>query len=368
MSKKENLTTKCNTKKEQHSTSISSSTDTKRKKKQAGKEVKKRKKKQHVNVKKIIMVFLFTCISLGLITYPFVSNYVFEHQAAGIVEAIEEQVDDSDPDGFKDELDAATKYNETLASGNVKLHDPFDANALEEDEAEYDSLLNMTDDGVMGVIKIPSIDVSLPLYHGTSERVLEKGVGHLQGTSLPIGGNSTHSVLTGHTGLSRAKLFSDLTELKENDYFFIYTMGEKLAYKVDKISVVLPEEISNLTIVDGKDYCTLVTCTPYGVNSHRLLVRGERTEYPDEKKIATPEQKAAESQWTMEYAKSIVIGSTVFLVLMVLLIAYRYAASNNTKRRKRKKRKGSSKKPKKRSKTHTKKKQHSSSTEERSST
>ena len=156
----------------------------------------------------------------------------------------------------------------------------------------------MTDDGVMGFIKIPCIDVSLPIYHGTSEAVLEIGAGHLQGTSLPIGGESTHSVITGHTGLSSAKLFTDLTELEEGDMFFLNVMGEKLAYKIDQITKVLPEEISNLKIENGKDYCTLVTCTPYGVNTHRLLVRGERTDYVE----ATEDQsnfevKKTKSQW-----------------------------------------------------------------------
>lgn len=321
------------------------------KKKKSGNKQHKKKHKKQINIKKIIMVILFTCISLGLITYPFISNYVFEHQAAGVVETIEKQAEDSDPKGFKDALKAAAEYNTTLASGNVKLHDPFDEEALEEDEKEYDSLLNMTDDGVMGVIKIPVIDVSLPIYHGTSEKVLEKGAGHLQGTSLPIGGDSTHAVLTGHTGLSRAKLFSDLTELKENDYFFIYTMGEKLAYKIDQISVVLPEEIGNLTIADEKDYCTLVTCTPYGVNTHRLLVRGVRTEYPEEIEEVAPEQTTTNSQWTMEYAKSLIIGSTVFLILMVLLITYRYISSNKKKKKRRRKKKRKKKKTTQKSKT-----------------
>ena len=203
----------------------------------------------------------------------------------------------------------------------------------------------MTDDGVMGIIKIPCIDVSLPIYHGTSSDTLEKGVGHLQGTSLPIGGKSTHSVLTGHSGLSRAKLFTDLTAIKEGDLFFIHVAGRRLAYKVDDISVVLPEEMSKLTIEKGKDYCTLVTCTPYGVNTHRLLVRGIRIPYTEQKEIVAKEETSnAHSQWMEEYTKSIIIAAIAFITLLVILIVWRQISSNKKRKRKKKRRKKRKKK------------------------
>lgn len=232
---------------------------------------------------KFLLVLVVLGISMGLILYPFVSNYLFENRADGIIDTVEKTADDADEEQYKEEIEAAQKYNAELATGHVVLKDPFVEEKLDEDAKEYNSLLNMADGGVMGFIKIPCINVSLPIYHGTSAEILELGAGHLQGTSLPIGGESTHSVITGHTGLSSAKLFTDLTELEEGDMFFLHVMGEKLAYKVDQISVILPEEMDKLTIENGKDYCTLVTCTPYGVNTHRLLVRGERTEYTEDK-------------------------------------------------------------------------------------
>lgn len=235
------------------------------------------------------------------------------------------------------------------------LKDPFVEEKLDEDAKEYNSLLNMADGGVMGFIKIPCIDVSLPIYHGTSAEILELGAGHLQGTSLPIGGESTHSVITGHTGLSSAKLFTDLTELEEGDMFFLHVMGEKLAYKVDQISVILPEEMDKLTIENGKDYCTLVTCTPYGVNTHRLLVRGERTEYTEDKEEeAGTEVKKTQSKWMEEYTKSIIISSSVLAVMLIALLIWRhFAGRRRRKRRKKKQTRNNQKRRKKKSSANT---------------
>lgn len=212
----------------------------------------KKTKKNKFDIRKMIFIFLTICISLGLILYPYIANFVYEHQKDGIVETVEEKVQTGDKEKYEQTIENAKKYNEDLVNGAIQLKDPFNEENIEEDEQEYESQLNMTDDGVMGIIKIPCIDVSLPIYHGTSSDTLEKGVGHLQGTSLPIGGKSTHSVLTGHSGLSRAKLFTDLTAIKEGDLFFIHVAGRRLAYKVDDISVVLPEEMSKLSIVNNK--------------------------------------------------------------------------------------------------------------------
>lgn len=304
---------------------------------------------------KFLLVFVILCISMGLILYPFISNYLFENRADGIIDTVEKTADDADEEQYKEEIDAAQKYNAELATGHVVLKDPFVEEKLDEDAKEYNSLLNMADGGVMGFIKIPCIDVSLPIYHGTSAEILELGAGHLQGTSLPIGGESTHSVITGHTGLSSAKLFTDLTELEEGDMFFLHVMGEKLAYKVDQISVILPEEMDKLTIENGKDYCTLVTCTPYGVNTHRLLVRGERTEYTEDKEEeAGTEVKKTQSKWMEEYTKSIIISSSVLAVmLIVLLIWRRFAGRRRRKRRKKKQTRNNQKRRKKKKKTGT---------------
>lgn len=304
---------------------------------------------------KFLLVLVVLGISMGLILYPFISNYLFENRADGIIDTVEKTADDADENQYKEEIEAAQKYNAELATGHVVLKDPFVEEKLDEDEKEYNSLLNMADGGVMGFIKIPCIDVSLPIYHGTSADILELGAGHLQGTSLPIGGESTHSVITGHTGLSSAKLFTDLTELEEGDMFFLHVMGEKLAYKVDQISVILPEEMDKLTIESGKDYCTLVTCTPYGVNTHRLLVRGERTEYTeDQEEEAGTEVKKTQSKWMEEYTKSIIISSSVLaIMLIVLLIWRRFAGHRRRKRRKKKQARNNQKRRKKKKKTGT---------------
>lgn len=304
---------------------------------------------------KFLLVLVVLGISMGLILYPFVSNYLFENRADGIIDTVEKTADDADEEKYKEEIEAAQKYNAELATGHVVLKDPFVEEKLDEDAKEYNSLLNMADGGVMGFIKIPCIDVSLPIYHGTSAEILELGAGHLQGTSLPIGGESTHSVITGHTGLSSAKLFTDLTELEEGDMFFLHVMGEKLAYKVDQISVILPEEMDKLTIENGKDYCTLVTCTPYGVNTHRLLVRGERIEYTEDKEEeAGTEVKKTQSKWMEEYTKSIIISSSVLAVMLIVLLIWRhFAGRRRRKRRKKKQTRNNQKRRKKKSSANT---------------
>lgn len=178
----------------------------------------------------------------------------------------------------------------------------------------YNNILNLDHSGVMGYLEIPCISVNLPIYHGTDAEILERGVGHLAASSIPVGGKNTHSVLTGHTGLSSAKLFTDLTEMKKDDLFFIHVLDRTLAYKVNQISVVRPEDTRKLQIVDGKDYVTLVTCTPYGVNDHRLLVRGVRTKYvKNQKNKIRPRNK--DSQWMGTYKRAIAIGLAIVMAL-----------------------------------------------------
>lgn len=267
-----------------------------------------------------LMVFLLFGIAIALTMYPFISNWLFENKTDSVADAVEQAAQELDNSEQQAALQAAREYNQVLANGHVTLTDPFEEDVTDEDLAEYESLLNLMDDGVMGTVEIPVIDVSLPIYHGTSESVLEKGVGHLHGTSLPVGGESTHTVLTGHTGLSKAKLFTDLTELEEGDIFFLRVMGENLAYEVDQIKVVLPSELDDLKIVPGEDYCTLVTCTPYGVNSHRLLVRGVRTDYQEAvENPETFEDKEVESKWMEEYKKALLISVGCFIGCLVVL-------------------------------------------------
>lgn len=275
-------------------------------------------------ITKILLMFLVFLASSALILYPFIANYVFEHRTDSIVQAVEEEADEIDDSVRKAELERAGQYNEMIASGHIRLQDPF---VEQEDYSEtYGSLLCMNEDGVMGFISIPSIEVSLPIYHGTAEHTLEAGAGHLEGSSLPVGGSSTHSVITGHTGLSSAKMFTDLIELQEGDIFILNIYGEKLIYEVDQIKTVLPYELGELTITPGQDYCTLVTCTPYGVNTHRLLVRGVRTtELKDTEQGEVFKAKAVESRWMQEYKRDVLISFGLFILGMIILVITRFA-------------------------------------------
>lgn len=276
------------------------------------------------NIGKKILVFLLFGIAIALMMYPFISNYLFEHKTDSTVEAIQQAAQEIDDSEQQAAIEEARKYNQTLANGHVTLVDPFMDDKSADDSDNYDSLLNLNADGVMGTVEIPSIDVSLPIYHGTSDAVLKKGAGHLQGTSLPVGGESTHTVITGHTGLSNAKLFTDLTQVKKGDVFFLNVMGEKLAYKVDQIKVVLPTELDDLKVVPGEDYCTLLTCTPYGVNDHRLLVRGERTDYQEAVEEASTEKpNKAESKWMSEYKRALIISAIFFVVSLFVVFIVR---------------------------------------------
>ena len=281
-------------------------------------------KKQDIISK--LVVFLLLTLAVVLVSYPFIANYVFEHRADSLVGTVEKVAESIDDSAQEKAISDANDYNQVIASGHVTLTDPFIKDANDESNSNvdnYESLLCMTEDGVMGFVEIPSIDLSLPIYHGTSESVLEKGAGHLQGTSLPVGGESTHSVLTGHTGLSSAKLFTDLTELTEGDIFFLNVMGKKLAYEVDQIKTVLPSDMDDIRVVSGKDYCTLLTCTPYGVNSHRLLVRGVRTDY--EEVVDNPvvfQKKPVESKWMIEYKRALIVSLVFFAVGLLILFIY----------------------------------------------
>lgn len=222
----------------------------------------------------IILILMFL-VGLSLLLYPTVSDYWNSlHQSRAIAEYAEE-VANLDDDTYEKLWADAQSYNRTLLSkaDRYKMTD--------EERAEYESLLNVSGNGIIGYIEIPSIDCSLPIYHGTDEAVLQIAVGHIEGTSLPVGGESTHCVLSGHRGLPSAKLFTDLNKLVEGDIFMMRVLDETLTYEVDQILIVEPDEIDALAIEEGKDYCTLVTCTPYGINTHRLLVRGRRIDNID---------------------------------------------------------------------------------------
>lgn len=268
-----------------------------------------------------IVPLLIILIGLTLTCYPWISEYVYEHGVQSLVETYKEDSQSLDDKEKEELLAQARKYNEVLLTSNIKLTDPFSLEDKSGNEYEYDSVLNYSGNGVMGFIDIPKIDVYLPIYHGTSNEVLEKGIGHLENTSLPVGGGSTHAVLSGHTGLNSAKMFTDLTAMEVDDYFFLQVLGDTLAYRVIDISVVEPDDVSSLAIQNGRDLVTLVTCTPYGINSHRLLVTGERTEYNPEVYESTP--KTTDTEWMSTYKNAILIGILIVIILFVLLTIVR---------------------------------------------
>ena len=256
---------------------------------------------------KILSLAVLFVVSLGVILYPLISNYLSEKNRSLIETQYTEAIEQMDTSALDEARAAAMEYNKTLVTIPDK---PFTKDALIKAAESYDSLLSVREDGIMGYVEIPAIGVDLPIYHGTEESTLDRGVGHLLGSSLPVGGTATHCVLTGHSGLAGQKMFSDLNLLKEGDIFFLRVLGQKLAYKVVEIYTVLPEDTGKLTIDAGRDLCTLVTCTPYGVNSHRLLLRGERTEYEEAISVIEDAEftPVEESTWGDEYRHGLIYG------------------------------------------------------------
>jgi sortase A len=285
----------------------------------AGKDTNNRKK-SHKKGSAIYTVALFIILAVGLaiISYPTFSNWWNTRHAtraiAGYVEAVK-QLDD----GSKQEIiEKAREYNSNLSAG-------VDFELTETEYAEYESILDISGTGIMGYIQIPSINVNLPIYHGTDEAVLQIAVGHIAGSSFPVGGEGTHAVLSGHRGLPSARLFTDLDKMTEGDIFTITVLDEVVTYQVDQIRIVLPEETGELAIVDGKDYCTLVTCTPYGINSHRMLVRGHRIDNLDEEQALIVSAEASKvSSSIVIFAVGIPLVLIVFAVMLIRSSAGRH--------------------------------------------
>lgn len=256
--------------------------------------------------------------------YPFVSNYLYENRQKEVIYGYQQETEGLNDIELEEALEKARSYNAWLNSQEVVLTDPFDPEALADlqGKQEYEKLLNLSGSGIMGYVDIPEINVYLPVYHGTSQDVLEKGVGHLENTSLPVGGENTHCVLSAHTGLSDKKLFTDLVLLEEGSSFYLHVLDQTLAYEVDQILTVKPEETSALRIVQGQDLVTLITCTPYGVNSHRLLVRGHRIPYEPEAREQTSATTRT-SPWMRQYLLSILTGVVLLIILITGLYLYR---------------------------------------------
>lgn len=277
-------------------------------------------KNKIINIILVLMLFL----GIGILTYPFISNFLHEKKQDTIVTNYDKTVENMGQEKKDKLLEEAKKYNENL-SGSAVLTDPFDPAALKKENEEYHQILNENADGVMGYLEIPRIKCYEAIYHGTDDTILQKGIGHLANTSFPIGGEGTHAVLSGHTGLPDAELFTNLAQMKKDDIFYIHVLGNVLAYQVDQIKVVLPSETDDLKIVAGKDYVTLVTCTPYGINSHRLLVRGVRVANDQNVKQQAEKQKKdgmEEEEWKKIYQKAFVQGSLVAVLVLGILFLF----------------------------------------------
>ena len=271
------------------------------------------------NKKAIILSLILFISALAVTAYPLIANALAEKYRSEIQTQYFEKVESMDTAEIDRVKDQAEKYNRLLNSGVVQNN--YSDEALDLATVGYDAILNLNGDSIMAYVEVPALEIYLPVSHGTEAKTLEKSVGHVIGSSLPIGGSNTHCVLSGHSGMSDQKMFSDLNKLQESDIFYIHVLNETLAYKVSRIDTVLPEDTSLLGIEGGKDMVTLVTCTPFGVNTHRLLVRGERTDYVEaaEEVAELEETQDISSTWTEEYWKGVVIGTVILIVLILIL-------------------------------------------------
>lgn len=259
-------------------------------------------------LKSLAPIALFL-LGATIFLYPYLSNKIALYFQSQEIHTYEAEISESSKEEIERLFHEAEVYNDNLAGD--PLHDPFLLNSGYVLPNNYLDVLNIGEDGSIGYIEIPSIDVNLPIYHGTSDEVLQKGVGHIEGTSLPIGGNNRHSILCAHRGLPSAKLFTDLDELEVGDLFFIHILDKVYAYKVDQIEVIEPEEINeHIQVEEDKDWITLMTCTPYSVNTHRLLVRGVRTEYIPEETQTIDNGKETD----------VLIGLFILIFVLVVLI------------------------------------------------
>ncbi|MDO4307039.1 MAG: class C sortase [Eubacteriales bacterium] len=254
-----------------------------------------------------------------VVGYPYVSNWISEYEAEEVILDYRSTVKDEDAESLSDMKSEAEKYNRLLNSDEGVS------------EADYEDMLAITDS--IGFLEIPKLDIYLPIYHSVEERALRRGVGHMPQTSLPVGGPSTHCVLSGHTGLPTAKIFTNLDKMEEGDLFFLHVLDETLAYKVDQILTVLPEDTKDIQIEEGKDLVTLVTCVPYGANTHRLLVRGERTEYnPETISLRASEKEPEEKRIPL----SMIIGgaaAVVIIVIIMIVVRRRHTAGKKLKKK-----------------------------------
>lgn len=267
-----------------------------------------KRKANHITTIVLVLILL---VGLSLLLYPSVSDYWNSFHSSRAISAYTEDVANLDEVQYEEMWSAARAYNRALAerSTNFALSDA--------QKEEYEKLLDISGVGIMGYLEIPELNMSLPIYHGTEESVLQIAAGHLEWSSLPVGGESSHCVISGHRGLPSAKLFTDLDKLQEGDVFVLRVLDEVLTYEVDQICVVEPSQVSDLEIVEGSDLCTLVTCTPYGINTHRLLVRGHRIENIQESQTIRVTSDAMQIE---PLIVAPIVATPVLLLLLVLLL------------------------------------------------
>ncbi|MGN0055509.1 MAG: class C sortase [Atopobiaceae bacterium] len=272
---------------------------------------------RHFRVRDYLPEILLTCallVGVGIMLYPTISDWWNDMHQSQAIATYQKAVEDNSAQKNQQMWDDAVAYNASLPHDNSR----FTLSA--EQEQQYDSLLDVTGTGIMGYVEIPKINVELPIYHGTDSSILQVAIGHIPGSSLPVGGEGTHCVISGHRGLPSARLFTDIDQLAEGDLFTLNVLGQTLTYQVDQIRIVLPDQLDDLAIDDGMDLCTLVTCTPYGVNTHRLLVRGHR--------VANESVAAIDGDATRVnpvLVAAVLTGVTVVVVLVVWAVRRRRA-------------------------------------------
>lgn len=277
----------------------------------------------------IILIFV---AGIGVMSYPLVSSVINNIESRNHVEEYTKTTKQMSSEETLEMFKRAEEYNHSLTN-NVIITDPFDEKAYKKIGANYEKALNVDGNGLIGYIDIPKINVYLPIYHGTTDKILAKGAGHLQNTSLPVGGESTHSVISAHTAYPGETFFDYLTDMQEGDEFYVHVLDRVLKYEVDSIKVVLPEKTDDLRVIRGEDHVTLLTCTPYSINTHRLLVRGKRVVYDDSKYITTGASAASfggDGIFFLGYkipywASALIVVVFVALVAIIVIISLRHS-------------------------------------------
>ena len=262
----------------------------------------------------IVSIIMFLLGSL-IFFYPTISNYIANKEFQGAIKTYNNKVKKISEKDLSEELNKAVKYNNEL--NGTEIHDPFEPGSGYIVPDNYEEVLNISGDGIMGYIQIPKISLKLPIYHTSSEKVLEKGVGHLETTALPIGGEGNNPILTGHRGLPQAELFTRLDEVKKGNIIYIHVLNKHLSYEVDTIKVIKPEDVETLRAIKGRDMITLITCTPYGINTHRLIIQGKRVPYVP---IKEKNDSGVGTVKLTESFKSRVYGVIVGIIILIVLL------------------------------------------------